>query len=266
MSGYWRPALSRWNHRQRPNDGELIAVGRKPWRVVEIREVDPQDWGDDDRQRWMVERMPDPWRSAPYELILEELSEGKRYGAVVRPTVHYDAWQPLDEHYAVCNKCGELAPCRERGRAEVAEREMKRAEKQMQVMPGCCPACNEPITSRQKTIDFPGSNVVNPFAADNPVFHTRRKCLSGAAAYERAWVAADPARPRSLLTLYCEGSVVVHGDGSAECHGAEDCPTVHARHRSYAACYWQAHGCPKECARTGHPGTRIAGSPKGLRP
>jgi hypothetical protein len=128
------------------------------------------------------------------------------------------------------------------------------------VLPGCCWSCAEPITSRQGFRVFLGPNVLLPTALDDPAFHTRQACREGARSYEEAWVRADPSRPRSLLTLFCEGTVIVHGDGSAECFGAKDseCPNVRARHRTSAACYYQSHGCPRGCSRSGHPGTRIS--------
>jgi hypothetical protein len=98
---------------------------------------------------------------------------------------------------------------------------------------------------------------------EGPTFHLRRKCWGAAARYEEAWVTHEPGRARSLLTLSCSGTLIVHHDGTAECFGADgsDCPTVYARHRCYSACYLQSHGCGRDCPRAGHPGTRVSGRP-----
>lgn len=248
MSRYWSPAIVARGGRlpRRPEVGWIIAADRKPWVVLEVRDGDGQE--------------------VEYEVFVRPLDGTKHYGMRVPPHT-YQAFHHLPEHFAVCHSCGELAPCREHERGLYAAREAERMEHELKLLPGCCPACQEPITSRQQTIDFPGEHVFNPFMPSDPVFHTRRKCLGGARRYENAWVAADPTRPRSLLTMYCEGTVIVHQDGSAECFGAanSDCPSVHADHRCYAACYTESQGCGRGCSRIGHPGTRIAGRPQGLR-
>lgn len=104
--------------------------------------------------------------------------------------------------------------------------------------------------------------VRNPLAAADPVFHLRRKCWGAAARYEEAWVATYPTAARSLLTLTCEGTVIVHEDGSGECFGAKDsdCPSIYARHRCMSACYIQSHGCGQGCTSRRH-GTRLSGHP-----
>ena len=265
MSRYWSPAMTERSVAARAPIGSIIALNRKPWRVVEHAEILPGDWDEESRETWLRMNTPDPWPHAPYKLVLTPMPEGPQYLALIRPW-QYVRWNILPEHYAVCVSCGELAPCREHQRTQFAAEQMKKTEHEMRLLPGCCPACQEPITSRQQTIDFPGEYIFNPLAPSDPIFHTRSKCSGAAARYEKAWVAADPSRGRSLLTMSCEGHVIVHGDGSAECHGTEECPNIHARHRAYSACYLQSVGCPRECSRYGHAGTRVANPPKGLRP
>ena len=246
MSRHWSPAMQGVRFARRPEPGGLIAIRRKPWRVIEVNELDSEEF--------------------EYEIVVTPLDGDRQHVASI-PRHAWDAWSNLPEHFAICHSCGELAPCREHERGIYAAEQSKRMDRELQLLPGCCPACQEPITSRQQTIDFPGEYVHNPLAPAGPRFHTRMKCRGGAERYEAAWVAADPTRKRSLLTLACDGSVVVHGDGSAECFGAEnsDCPSVHARHRSHSACYIQSLGCPRDCPTSGHPGTRISNHPTGLR-
>lgn len=235
----------------RPNTGIIIEHQRHAYRILHVRE--PLD------------------TSYLYEVIAERLTgpdTGSHYGIKIRS--EYKRWYDIGEHYAVCNCCNELPPCS----GIRAERAVQQSVEAMKLPDGYCPACKEPITHRQKKYVFPGPNLLNPFGADGVQFHQRSKCRSSAAAYEEKWVKADPTRARSLLTLTCPGHVIVHHDGTGECHRADgaDCPHIHARHQSYSACYTQSHGCGKECPRNGHPGCRLhpdltpAGTMKGMIP
>lgn len=254
----WRPALTeRVCYDRRPPVDGVIGFRGKPYRVLAIDEVHPSNWTDDERDAWQQAGMPDPWRLAPFRVRVLPLPGGEPHGMRVGPQ-HRVTWHLLPEHYAVCVSCGEVAPCSELTGQRQAEREMVRFERLAGILPGCCWGCTEPLTARQKTYTFEGENAWMP-TAPAPVFHARQACRSSAAAYEDAWVAADPNRPRSLLTLRCVGRVVVHHDGTAECFGAaeSDCPNVLARHVSYTACYAQSHGCPRDCPREGHPGATL---------
>lgn len=192
-----------------------------------------------------------------YEMIVERLTgqdKGEHYG--IRAKSAYAYWRELGEHYAVCNCCNELPPCS----GVRAERAVKKSVDAMKLPDGYCPACKEPITHRQKKYVFPGPNLLNPFGADGVQFHQRGKCSGGAAAYEEKWVAAEPARVRSLLTMRCSGTVTVHHDGTGECHGRNDgkaCPHILAQHRGMQACYTLTHGCHRGCEQGGHPGCRL---------
>ncbi|EFQ84734.1 hypothetical protein HMPREF0063_10075 [Aeromicrobium marinum DSM 15272] len=249
MTRYWTPALKPFGPSslsKRPEIDSIIAVNRKPWRVLEVRDHPDAD--------------------IDYEVFVKPVDDEQHYGFTVRPHAARQWWE-LPEHYAVCHSCGELAPCRGHEQAQYAADQARQLEHEMRLLPGCCPGCQEPITPRQRSIEFPGEYVLNPLMEPSPRFHLRSKCWSAAARYEEKWVVAWPGRQRSLLTLKCAGTVVVHGDGSAECHGAEDsdCPSVHARHRGMSACYVQSRGCPRGCSTVGHPGTRVAGAPEDPR-
>lgn len=271
MSGAWWHAegVSRdyGLESRRPEVGETVAFERAAWEVTHVRDAIPTD---DEEQRLAAYRPEFRAAHEPYRISLRRLygpaypKENDRQEVALRVPdgtrwrfPRYD-----DGRVPLCSCCQHPWPCLERDQSEQAARELHKAERELALPPGCCPACQEPVTSRQKSITFGGPNVRNPLA-EGPTFHLRQKCRHDAARYEEAWVADEPGRSRSLLTLTCAGTVIVHHDGSAECFGADgsDCPTVHARHRGYMACYLQTHGCGQECPVEGHPGTRVAGRP-----
>lgn len=263
LGRYWSPVLIERREYGRPPVGVLIGFQGRAYRVISVDDIDPANWTEEEnayaaRNTWLK---PD---RLPYRVRVLPVGDDREHGLRVSPWMSV-TWHVLPEHYAVCAVCGDLAPCSGHSAEVTAARAVEKAEKDMAVLPGCCPACGEPITQRQATIDYPGPNLLNPLALPDVRFHTRQRCLSSAADYEEKWVAVDPViRPRSLLTLRCSGSVIVHADGTGECHGAEDCPSIYARHRHYSACYVQTHGCGRECPREHHPGTRLAGRPRNL--
>lgn len=270
----WRPLgvdnRSLYGSGRRPNAGDVVGWEHRAWEVMHVIDAEPTP---EEAERLAQYR--DGWRDRmrPYRVTLRRLHgaeherENKFRDVALR--VRVGGWSfPTYPHGRVplCSCHSEPWPCIESEQQEQAEKELRKAEKIMKLLPGCCPACEEPVTSRQQAITFGGPNVRNPLA-EGPTFHLRRKCYSEAARYEELWVAAEPGRARSLLTLRCEGTVIVHGDGSAECFGAEEssCPSVYASHRGYMACYVQTHGCGRGCSTAGHPGTRIAGRPTNPR-
>lgn len=265
----WRPAgIERGGARgERPPVGAVVAFDRRAWEVMHVSLADPTP---EEQERLATYRPAYRDRVAPYRITLRRLHgpTHPRENSVrdVAFRTHMNAYAPFPIYphgrIPLCSCHGHPWPCLEADQQAVAERELHAAEKLLRLPPGCCPACEEPVTQRQRSITFGGPNVRNPLA-EGPTFHLRRKCYGSAASYEELWVAAEPGRPRSLLTLSCAGHVIVHQDGSAECFGADgsDCPTVHAKHRSHQACYCQSHGCGRGCTQEGHPGTRVAGRP-----
>lgn len=272
FSGNWRPSgVASEYGRRRPDVGDLVAYDYRAWEVthVGVRDFEADD---QDRVRGYRPQYRDEMR--PYSVSLRRIhgaphereNSRQEIGLRIRAFAYggFDRYE--NDRVPLCSCHGHPWPCLDADQQAQAEKETKAAEKELLLMPGCCPACEEPVTSRQQSITFGGPNVRNPLA-EGPTFHLRRKCHHGAAQYEDLWIAAEPGRRRSLLTLACEGSVVVHGDGSGECFGANgsDCPSIFARHRSYSACYLQSHGCGRECSQAGHPGTRLAGYPNDPR-
>lgn len=258
MSREWKPAISECCYDRQPPIGALIGVQHKVWRVTGIETQDPGDWNDRARDQWVRGGMKDPWHRAPFRVLAEPPSGGPQASMLVQPW-RYPCWFIVPEHYAVCAVCAEPAPCADHLGQIQAMQEMTKLEEAMALPDGYCPACSEPITTRQKTHLFPGPNLLNPFGAAHVAFHARRSCRAGAARYEERWVAAEPGRERSLLTLKCTGRIVTHADGSAECDRA-DCPNIYAHHSHLVACYMRSAGCPRvECAGSQHGCTPASG-------
>lgn len=243
----------------------VVAFDYRAWEVRYVSDVEPTPV-EQGRIDAYLPTYRDQYR--PYRITLRRLhgpAHGRENSAQdVTFRVGTDAYFAIypNGRVPLCSCCGHPFPCLEADQQEWAANEMAKAEREMSLMPGCCPACGEPVTSRQRSITFGGPNVRNPLA-EGPTFHLRSKCRYSAAQYEEAWVNDEPGRVRSLLTLRCEGIVIVHGDGTAECFGADgsECPSVYARHRRHMACYIQSHGCGRDCSPVGHPGTHVAGRP-----
>ena len=185
----WRPSGAEYTYDRFPPIGAVIALDRRPWRVVATSVLDRAEWTDDERAADHIYRPPGA-------LTLDPLPEGPRHRLRVHANA-YITWVVIGEHYAVCNTCGELHPCRHITARAEAERARKELDRLTRIAPGCCWACAEPVTRRQKHVVFPGANLLLP-GADPPVFHTRRACIDRAADYEDQWVAADPDRRRLL--------------------------------------------------------------------
>jgi hypothetical protein len=257
---------SRYGSGRRPEVGQVVAYDRRAWEVTHVSVADPEP---DEIER--LDAYVPAWRERmrPYRVSLRRVHgakhERENSAGDIALRARVGGWSfptYANGRVPLCSCHGEPWPCIEADQQAQAEKELKRAEKVLKLLPGFCPACEEPVTRRQQSITFGGPNVRNPLA-EGPTYHLRRKCYRAAADYEELWVADEPGRRRSLLTLRCAGTVIVHADGSAECYGADDsdCPSVYAQHRGYCACYVQTHGCGRGCSPHGHPGTRIAGRP-----
>jgi hypothetical protein len=231
--GTWHPVgagLYSELDRTVPEAGSLLANDRKLWRVIAVHEHHRVNWkpGDESRLaddlrarartlqdmargkdsllrhfRHLVDwdARPETWPGRPRTLVIQPASGGKQLHARW-PQAAWMTWHRTDEHHAVCASCGELYPCREVEAAKVATREMADVERLMSVPPGACWNCHEPITARQKAIEFPGENLLLPGAAA-PAFHARASggCYDAAYHYRQRWLAANPdvASPTSLF-------------------------------------------------------------------
>lgn len=246
MNRYWFPhgARTTWD---RPEPGSLVATRRAVFRIVEYRPYHVDQWTADDHER--VRKHGDA--AAPYHVILRPAHITSDDVRARDHDKHYTIrsacfrWHVYpDEHYPLCATCGEPVPCREQTAAEDAAAELRYMARFE--TPGVCPACREPITSRQKSRTFGGENLIVPLGP--PVtFHTRARCEDGLLAYEDEWVKADPRNRRSSRPPVCKGTAIIHvGTNTYECTARDDCPGLTddaTRHRSMRAC-----GCPE------HPG------------
>ena len=233
----WKPSGGSSTYGKRPEVGKIIGLDFRAWRVLDITDVLPID---PEAPEYILGVAP----------LLADTTQGERHIMTVREhpprmdgntyIVGGGPWfDILPEHYSVCGRCGDVQPCREQwaeAQAASGMRELMRFDQ-----PGICPACEEPITLRQKSIDLP--NVVSPLGGII-TFHQRWRCLESAARYEQRVLAAQKI---TKLTLSCPGRLIRHRDQTLECLDLE-CPNTAAIHHNFQQCYTRSHGCPRlEC-------------------
>jgi hypothetical protein len=248
---YWFPLGTHTVHGC-PDLGSVVAFEHAVWRVVEIRDLPADQYRDADRLYGGKHR-PQVVRLRPMRLVdhpdpVKARSEDVHYGSL-----HVWSWSvyPDPEHYPVCACCGEPMPCR-------AEEARKTAQDAISTMgryetAGVCPACEEPVTARQKSLTFPDN--LNVLGGPPITFHLRGRCRGTAMGYEKRWVAADPERRRH--TLSCPGRLTNHNDGTYDCTDLGDCPGPAAVHFSYCMCRCpDCHARPWVWGRGCHPDPR----------
>jgi hypothetical protein len=228
-----------------PQVGWLVGYEHRVWRVLKVTPWPRDKWTDEDRERVAARGV----KAAPVNVWMrpDDVEVPADPVAARRLERSFSArpfltrwWVMRDEHYPVCQRCGEPPPCREVWAGAVASRHMQ--ELARFETSGVCPACAEPISARQKSITF-SENLRIP--GGPPVtYHRRGRCFWGALTYEKEWVAADPGRRR--VELSCPGVVTNHGDGTYECTEGAGCRGRDANHEGYQAC-----GC-RSCHVHGH--------------
>lgn len=259
----WLPATTRSKYSRRPDVGDVIGQDHRVWRITGVDDVPLLD--DADRDYWISVGMPDlaTWSQRPFRVRVVHVGgpipmgakPGKEFVMRVGPR-QYVTWHVYPGgRWPQCSCCGDPMPCASQMQDEAVTAAQDRMAKMEARIPGCCWACEEPITHRQRAVTFPGTNLDLP-TAPAPSFHLRRTCYGSAAEYEKRWLVTDESRRRILTYPECPGTLVVHHDGGSECHGGLD--TCHGRgthdHRAFAACYAQSHGCSRQCPIDGHPG------------
>jgi hypothetical protein len=293
----WYPSLTQSRY-DRPEAGQVIAYRHAVWKVTQVKDV---PLGDDDKELWLKRGMPDleTWRGRPYKVSVGWLGGAKpswfdevgeiKTGSVVIAAEAYMTWYVYDDgRWPQCSCCGEPMPCRAALEDEQVNSSLDRVAKLEAIPPGVCWACSEPITTRQKSVTYPGDNIDLP-GGQEPSFHTRQQCRGSAERYERKWIAADPRRERILTWPKCGGILVVHADGSSDCVsgrsplGGDECvsqPDCEGHlthdHGSIRACYvhedymrpsaWGEGRCPRGCDPASHHGTRMLSRPERREP
>lgn len=227
----WYPAQHDAGHQStaKLTPGQIIIWQRDPYRVVDVRPLDPANWPDKFLTKWTDAGCPDTatWHHRPLVMVIRREADDNTQTTVHLQCAASVSWRTLPEHYHVCRRCGELPPCREVHNNTVAERASERFEQQMAIMPGCCHSCHEPITSRQKYHRFTGPNLIRPdLGNDSALFHLRGSCHGGLRAYDKRWADAEPGRRRNF---YCDGHLVHHHDDTKTCSNVE-CPSTEVEH------------------------------------
>jgi hypothetical protein len=271
----WVPDKTR-SHYGPPPVGRLVALGHAVWEVIEIRETPPDD---DDKAAWMRAGMPDmeTWKGRQHIVRfayvggerpawVRDTPRGREAGITVRavPFGGAGGWDmyPESNRWPQCSCCGEPMPCR----AELQDRAVAASAKHLDELtaklPGCCWGCGEPITARQRVVEYPGDNLDLP-GAPPARFHQRRGCWSAAVRYEERWLEADPRHERILTYPSCEGTLIVHADGSSECRDVPGCGGHFTHdHGTASACYCAGRfTCTRGCSVDGHPGCRTSPRP-----
>ncbi|WP_052432809.1 hypothetical protein [Streptacidiphilus carbonis] len=219
----WTPQQGTGYHTYKSLEvGQITVWERRPYRVVEVRERDQTDWPERFRDMWVEANMPNPatWYRRPMVVVLQDIDQptAKPLHLMGPADAH---WDVIPEHYWVCRLCGELPPCREVHTNAVMARAAERMAEEMAIMPGCCHACREPITRRQKAIVFTGPNLIRPDLPDGSViFHQRNSCSGSAVRYDERWAKATGNKRR----FYCGGHMTVHLDKSTSCTEMAECP------------------------------------------
>ena len=225
----WRPHGADYRKTSNLKPGEITVWERKPVRVVEIRERDTIDWPKRYQEIWVEQGMPEPatWFQRPMVIVLQDLDQETGKPRHLCASAYGD-WHVLPEHFSICRLCHELPPCSHVHTERVMERANERMAEEMAIMPGCCLACNEPITRRQKSVSFTGPNLIRPdFGSDTAIFHLRGKCIIDVESYDKRWAAATGSKRR----FYCPGHMEVHIDKTTTCTELAECPGD-VQHRS----------------------------------
>lgn len=230
----WRPQGGEERQWRDLRPGDLIPLNRKIWSVAEVRDVPEADWDDADHEAYAAARARgcprEEWPLRPLYLTVIPANGGDRRGLRVQPyRILGRAWV-LPEHYPVCRVCGEPWPCPDIDLTMQVRRETALLDRYMSILPGCCWSCGEPVTGKQKSAEFPGSNLLL-IGGPPVVFHTRASnCLAEAIRYERRWV---PSAAGRKWRLQCPGRLTVHVDGT-ECSELGDCPGPGVQHQVYS--------------------------------
>lgn len=193
--------------------GTLVVYERAAHRVVEVREIPADLWGEkwhqdftDELARWDARPWGDrptqeTWRDRPVSVVLRPDASPEAKPVHLRGRASHK-WDVLAEHYAVCRACGELPPCSHELTEDKVRAQMVLTEELMSIPAGHCLSCGEAITSRMQATRFPGPNLWRPdLGDDSAVFHARKECEHDVHRYRQQWQAAGNADPQAQLPL-----------------------------------------------------------------
>jgi len=174
---------------ERLQAGDVVALWGHPLRVDHVGDEVPTDqWSAEFVEPWQQEGMPDAatWPSRPLPVVGHWDGPNADPDGVGVMASACRTWAVLPEHYSVCNQCLEIPPCRHTYYEEEVATAVARLTRDLELLPGICHACREPITDRQKSVVFPGLNLIRPDLPEGTAaFHVRARCSSGRRAYER---------------------------------------------------------------------------------
>jgi len=200
MNDRWRPLGTRSVYGPPPVG--LIAYRHGVWQVLAVQALERALWNDTDEQRWSDFGMPEPWPIAMHPFGPFRV-EARHVGGVnpnrrdlVAMTVHStskwrEPWRAYPrDRWPMCSCCGQPVPCTAELLDQQVDAEMLQLEGHAAKLPGCCWACSEPISSRQRSVVYPGINLDSPTGPEVR-FHTRHACARSAERYEQRWIAAQ---------------------------------------------------------------------------
>lgn len=219
----WYPTEhTRYQHADKLTPNQIVIWEHRAHRVIETRERNVTDWPQQYHEKWIELGMPDvaTWAYRPFVVVVRpEDQPTAKPQHLLGPANH--GWRTLTEHYAVCHRCGDIPPCRHVHHDKIAQRAAEKFAEDMAILPGCCHACREPITRRQKSVQFTGPNLIRPDLGDNSaIFHLRSKCHGSVRRYDERWAQAT-GKPRRF---FCEGTITVHQGGETDCTELATCP------------------------------------------
>lgn len=253
----WNPLGTTWAHTHRAEVGWLVAQKHAVWKILAIDDLPMTPEEQNSADSWMRYGPGGPWPNRPYrasaqwvggvkpDWVTPDQDTGKM---VIRPD-RYVSWRYYpDGRWPQCSCCGEPMPCRESLTDQRVDVELAKMVKFESRVPGSCWACGSPITSRQRSVAYPGPNLDYP-GGPTARFHARESCRYEAEKYEARWLEEDPTRARMLTWPYCRGRPYWHNDGSSECVGGrDDCRGAETHnHGPQAGCRNMDGGCPRGC-------------------
>ncbi len=251
-----------------PEEGDLIGWRYGVWEVISVYDIPEHEMSDTDRaelNKFVTSFKPEArpkrfMKARPRKLVVRHesgplLAEGfhPRRAEDGTVTVHMGTnvaceyvWQILTDPYRVCSCHGEIWPCQEMDRTQMARYNAQVMDKAMATtVPGICAACLEPISTRQRSITFPDESRFVP-GAPGPTFHAgRAECWAAAEQYDLARIADNPEATRHAS---CPGRRYLHDAQTmavelrVDCSAGPACTGLHgpAGFRNDLPCWFNA--------------------------